>query len=45
MTGVEIVITRKSDENGDHWRVTQERILPDDELEHDKNYGLIKALT
>ena len=41
-TGIEFIITLESDENfGQQWRVTQERILPEGELEHDKNYGLV----
>ena len=42
-TGIEIIISLEkdeSDETGDHWRVTQERILSSDELAHDKNHGL-----
>lgn len=48
-TGIKIIITLESDHESDHesddnankqWRVTQERILSDDELEHDKKHGL-----
>ena len=43
-TGVEIIISFEQDESTDEtkgrWRVTQERILSDDELTHDKNRGL-----
>ena len=43
-TGVEIIISFEQDELDNEtegsWRVTQERILSDDELTHDKNHGL-----
>jgi len=43
-TGIEIIISFEQDESDSeiagNWRVTQERILSDDELTHDKNRGL-----
>ena len=36
--GIEFIISKESDDN---WRVTQERILPEDELENDKRRGAL----
>ena len=36
--GIEFIITKEDDGN---WRVTQERILPDDELDNDKRRGAL----
>lgn len=36
--GIEFIITKESD---GEWRVTQERILPEDELENDKRRGTL----
>lgn len=42
--GIENIISFEQDEtNGEtegNWQITQERILSDDELTHDKNRGL-----
>lgn len=42
--GIEIIISFEQDASNDEtdgsWRVTQERILSDDELTHDNNRGL-----
>lgn len=42
-TGIEIIITLeedKKDESGSKWQATQEHLLSEDELEHDKSHGL-----
>ena len=48
-TGIEIIISFEQDELNNEtegrWRVTQERILSDDELAHDKNRGLNQEIT
>jgi hypothetical protein len=36
--GIEFIISKESDGN---WRVTQERILPEDELDNDKRRGVL----
>lgn len=36
-TGIEVIIKL---EEGNQWRVSQERILSNDELANDKNHGL-----
>lgn len=38
VNGIEFIITKESDGK---WRVTQERILPEDELENDKRRGTL----
>lgn len=38
VNGIEFIITKESD---GEWRVTQERILPEDELENDKRRGAL----
>jgi hypothetical protein len=37
-SGIEFIIQKEED---GHWRVAQERILPDDELESDKRRGAL----
>lgn len=40
-TGIEIIISLETDNNfGHQWRVSQERFLSNDKVEHDKNHGL-----
>jgi hypothetical protein len=36
--GIEFIITKEKDDN---WRVSQERILPEDELESDRRRGVL----
>ena len=39
-TGIKIIISFERDETEGSWRVSQEKILSDDELTHDKNRSL-----
>lgn len=38
--GIEVILEKEED---DKWRISQERVLPDDELEHDKQSGLMNS--